>query len=129
MAREVSVIGLDIAKSVFQIHGADRQGRAVLRKRLRRGQMGEFFSQLKPCVIGIEATQGAHYWARVLSAYGHNVRLISPHFVKPFLKSQKNDANDAEAICEAISRPSMRFVPRSLSNSRIPRRCIVFSVG
>jgi transposase len=111
MAREVSVIGLDIAKSVLQIHGVDREGRAVLRKRLRRGQMGEFFSQLKPCVIGIEATQGAHYWTRVLSAYGHTVRLISPHFVKPFLKSRKNDANDAGAICEATGRPSMRFVP------------------
>jgi transposase len=111
MAREVSVIGLDIAKSVFQIHGADRQGRAVLHKRLRRGQMPGYFTQLKPCVVGIEATQGAHYWARVLTAHGHTVRLISPHFVKPFLKSQKNDANDAESICEAVSRPSMRFVP------------------
>jgi transposase len=104
------VIGLDIAKSVFQIHGADRQGRAV-HKRLRRGQMEGYFAQLKPCVVGIEATQGAHYWTRVLTARGHSVRLISPHFVKPFLKSQKNDANDAEAICEAVSRPSMRFVP------------------
>ena len=111
MAREVSVIGLDIAKSVFQIHGADRQGRAVLHKRLRRGQMQGYFSQLRPCVVGTEAMQGAHYWARVLTAHGHTVRLISPHFVKPFLRSQKNDANDAEAICEAVSRPSMRFVP------------------
>ena len=104
MAREVSVIGLDIAKSVFQIHGADRRGRAVLHKRLRRAQMQGYFAQRTPCVIGIEATQGAHYWARVLTARGHCVRLISPHFVKPFLNSQKNDANDAEAICEAVSR-------------------------
>ena len=88
MATEVSVLGLDIAKSVFQIHGADRQGRAVLH-RLRHGQMQGYFSQLKPCVVGIEATRGAHYWARVLTAHGHTVRLISPHFVKPFLKSQK----------------------------------------
>jgi transposase len=119
MATEVSVIGLDVAKSVFQIHGADRHGRAVLHKRLRRGQMQGYFAQLKPCVVGIEATQGAHYWARVLTAHGHSVRLISPHFVKPFLKSQKNDANDAEVICEAVSRPSIA-IPSALTRSAAP---------
>ena len=105
------VVGLDIAKNVFQVHGVDRRGETVLRKRLRRSQVGDFFWQQIPCLIGIEATQGAHYWARVLRTFGHEVRLVAPQFVKPYLKSQKNDANDAEAICEAVSRPSMRFVP------------------
>jgi transposase len=82
-----------------------------LRKRLRRCQVAEFFRHQTPCLIGIEATQGAHYWARALRALGHEVRLLAPQFVKPNLKSQKNDANDAEAICEALSRPNMRFVP------------------
>jgi transposase len=112
MAIEVSVVGLDIAKNVFQVHGADRHGQAVLRKRLRRSQVSTFFEQLAPCLVGMEATRSAHYWARVLTAYGHDVRLIAPEFVKPYLKSQKNDANDAEAIAEAVSRPSMRFVPK-----------------
>jgi len=112
MAIEVSVVGLDIAKNVFQVHGADRHGQAVLRKRLRRSQVSTFFEQLAPCLVGMEATRSAHYWARVLTAYGHDVRLIAPQFVKPYLKSQKNDANDAEAIAEAVSRPSMRFVPK-----------------
>ena len=105
------MVGLDIAKNVFQVHGVDRRGETVLRKRLRRSQVGDFFRQQIPCLIGIEATQGAHYWARVLRTFGHEVRLVAPQFVKPYLKSQKNDANDAEAICEAVSRPSMRFVP------------------
>jgi transposase len=109
MAIEVSVVGFDIAKNVFQVHGVDRRGAAVLRRRLRRAQVAEFFRQLRPCLVGMEATRGAHYWARVLRAFGHEVRLIAPQFVKPFLKSQKNDANDAEAICEAVNRPNMRF--------------------
>lgn len=112
MAMHVSVVGLDIAKSVFQVHGVDRHGQAVLRKRLRRSQVCTFFEQLAPCLVGMEATRSAHYWARVLTAHGHDVRLIAPQFVKPYLKSQKNDANDAEAIAEAVSRPSMRFVPK-----------------
>jgi transposase len=111
MAKRVSVIGLDIAKNVFQVHGVDGSGKTVLRKRLRRAQLAEFFHQLPECLIGIEATRSAHYWARRLTAMGHKVRLIAPQFVKPYLKSQKNDANDAEAICEAVSRPNMRFVP------------------
>jgi transposase len=107
-----SVVGLDTAKNVFQIHGVDSSGKVTLRKRLRRGQLTDFFANLPVCIIGLEATQGAHHWARVLGSFGHTVRLIAPQFVKPYLQSQKNDANDAAAICEAISRPQMRFVPR-----------------
>src|SRR6185437_2970786 len=107
---KIATVGLDIAKQVFQVHGADSEGRAVLRKRLRRDQVAEFFANLPPCLIGLEASCGSHYWSRVLSRFGHTVRLIAPQFVKPYVKSNKNDANDAEAICEAMSRPSMRFV-------------------
>lgn len=106
----VKVSGLDIAKHVFQVHGADGSGKAVLRKRLRRNQLTEFFGNIPQCVIGIEATRGAHYWARVLGTFGHEVRLIAPQFVKPYVKGQKNDSQDAAAICEAVSRPEMRFV-------------------
>lgn len=109
---QVSTVGLDIAKNIFQIHGVDASGRVVLRKRLRRGQMTDFFANLPACVIGIEATGGAHFGSRILRTFGHTVRLISPQFVKPYLKKvAKNDANDAAAICEAVSRPHMRFVP------------------
>ena len=107
-----SVVGLDTAKNVFQVHGVDRNGKVTLRKRLRRGQLTDFFANLPACVIGLEATQGAHYRARVLETFGHTVRLVAPQLVKPYLQSQKNDANDAAAICEAVSRPQMRFVPR-----------------
>ncbi|MGH9511119.1 MAG: IS110 family transposase [Terriglobales bacterium] len=104
-------VGLDIAKQIFQVHGVDRTGRVMLRKRLRRIEVATFFAGVEPCLIGLEASGGAHYWFRVLSRLGHTVHLIAPQFVKPYVKSQKNDANDAEAICEAVSRPSMRFVP------------------
>ncbi|NLS07095.1 IS110 family transposase [Rhizobium sp. P32RR-XVIII] len=104
-------IGLDLAKYVFEVHGVDIHGKVVLRKRLRRDAVSTFFANLPKCLIGMEASNGAHYWARTLKALGHEVRLISPQFVKPYVKSNKNDQNDAEAICEAISRPSMRFVP------------------
>jgi transposase len=107
----LSYIGLDTAKNVFQVRGIDERGHARLEKRLRRGQITDFFSNVPPCTIGLEATRGAHYWARVLSTFGHTVQLIAPQFVKPYLKSQKNDANDAAAICEAVSRPHMRFIP------------------
>jgi len=107
----VTTIGLDIAKQVFQVHGADAEGRAVLGRRLRRGQVAAFFANLTPCVVGLEACCGAHYWSRVISGFGHTVRLMAPQFVKPYVKSNKNDANDAEAICEAVTRPQMRFVP------------------
>lgn len=107
----IATIGLDIAKHVFQVHAADAKGRMVLKKTLRRSQVARFFGTLTPCLIGIEACGGAHFWARKLEALGHTVRLMAPQFVKPYVKSQKNDAADAEAICEAVTRPSMRFVP------------------
>ena len=104
-------IGLDLAKYVFEVHGVNAQDEVVLRKTLRRDAVPQFFADLQPCVIGMEACCGAHYWAMVFTDLGHEVRLISPQFVKPYVKSNKNDRNDAEAICEAIGRPSMRFVP------------------
>ena len=105
-----SVIGLDLAKNVFQIHGVESDGEVVVRKQLNRSQMRQFFANLEPCLIGMEACGGAHYWSRELSGFGHTVRMMAPVFVKPYLKSNKNDRNDAEAICEAVQRPSMRFV-------------------
>ena len=108
---EITTIGLDLAKSVFQVHGTDEDGRPVMRKKLRRGQMLGFFSGLSPCLVGMEACASAHYWARELQALGHEVRLIPPQYVKPFVKTNKNDASDAEAICEALIRPTMRFAP------------------
>jgi transposase len=107
----VTTIGLDIAKNVFQVHGVDKAGKAVLRKQLKRAQVLEFFANREPCLIGLEACAGAHYWARELGRQGHEAKLISPQFVKPYVKGNKNDANDAEAICEAVGRPNMRFVP------------------
>src|ERR1700721_1011014 len=108
---EVSTIGLDIAKSVFQIHGVDRDGEVAIRKRVSRAKLLEFFAGLPPCVIGIEACPTAHHWSRKLQTLGHTVRLMPPSYVKAYLKRSKNDANDAAAICEAVTRPSMRFVP------------------
>ena len=108
--KEVVAVGLDIAKQVFQAHGVDKAGRVVFRRKLRRAEVEGFFRALHPCTIGIEACGGAHYWARVLGAAGHTVRLMAPQFVKPYVKSNKNDANDAEAIAEAVTRPHMRFV-------------------
>lgn len=108
---QVVRIGLDLAKYVFEVHGVDNHGKVVVRKRLRRDAVAGFFANLPACLVGMEASNGAHYWARVLTALGHQVRLISPQFVTPYVKSNKNDQNDAEAICEAVGRPSMRFVP------------------
>ena len=108
---EVSTIGLDIAKSVFQVHGVDADGAIVIRKRIGRAKLLEFFAALPPCVVGIEACPSAHHWSRKLRALGHTVRLMPPSYVKAYLKRSKNDANDAAAICEAVTRPSMRFVP------------------
>lgn len=107
----VTTIGLDLAKSVFQVHGVDESGATVLVKRLHRKQMLPFFSKLPPCLIGVEACGTAHYWARTLATMGHEVRLIPPSYVKPYVKRGKSDALDAEAICEAVQRPTMRFVP------------------
>ena len=108
---EVITIGLDIAKSVFQVHGIDEVGAVVIRKRVGRAKMLEFFADLPWCLVGIEACPSAHHWGRELQGLGHTVRLIPPSYVKAYLKRGKNDANDAAAICEAVTRPSMRFVP------------------
>ena len=108
---KLTTIGIDLAKSVFQVHGADDKGRAVLRKQLKRAQMLPFFVKLAPCMIGLEACGSAHHWARKLEALGHTVRLIPPQYVKPFVKRNKNDAADAAAICEAVTRPDMPTVP------------------
>jgi transposase len=107
---DVTTIGLDIAKSVFQVHGIDADGAAVLRQRLTRGRMLKFFAKLPPCLIGIEACASSHYWARELIGLGHEVKLMPAQYVKPYVKRGKNDAADAEAICEAVTRPTMRFV-------------------
>src|ERR1700749_820311 len=109
--QSISTIGLDIAKAVFQVQGVDAAGQVVIRRQLRRQQVVAFFQKLPPCLIGIEACASSHYWARELQAVGHTVRLIPPAYVKPYLKRGKNDAADAEAICEAVTRPNMRFVP------------------
>lgn len=105
------IIGLDLAKSVFQVHAVDAEGKVVITRKVRRSQMLEFFTRLEPCLVGMEACPSAHHWARELSALGHEVRLMVASYVKPYVKRQKNDMVDAEAICEAVTRPTMRFVP------------------
>ena len=107
----ITTLGIDLAKSVFQLHGVDADGTIVLQKKLRRGVVLDFLSKLEPCLIGMEACATSHFWAREIAALGHEVRLIPPAYVKPYVKRQKNDAADAEAICEAVTRPNMRFVP------------------
>jgi transposase len=107
----IVTIGLDIAKSVFQAHGVDAAGAVVLRRRVSRARLLEFFEGRLPCLVGLEACASAHHWARELGRLGHTVRLIPPNYVKAYVKRQKNDRADAEAICEAVTRPSMRFVP------------------
>ena len=107
---EVITIGIDLAKSVFQVHGVDAAGETVIRKQLRRRQVLPFFKKLTPCLVGIEACATAHHWAREIGALGHEVRLMPPRYVKPYVKRNKNDAADAQAICEAVTRPTMRFV-------------------
>ena len=109
--KTITTIGLDIAKSVFQVHGIDAAGKVVIRKQLKRARVLPFFMKLPSCLVGIEACASSHYWARELTALGHEVKLMPPTYVKPYVKRQKNDAADAEAICEAVQRPNMRFVP------------------
>src|SRR5688500_10801482 len=110
-AMKITTVGIDLAKNLFQVHAVDGRDRAVLRKQLRRDQMARFFANLPPCLIGMEACASAHHWARTLQKFGHTVRLMAPQFVKPYVKTNKNDVADAEAICEAVGRPNMRFVP------------------
>ena len=108
---EITTVGVDLAKNVFQVHGMNAHGKTVLRKRLSRGEFLTFFVNLPPCLVAMEACGSSNYWARQLLGVGHDARLISPQFVKPYVKTNKNDFNDAEAICEAATRPEMRFVP------------------
>jgi transposase len=106
----VTTIGLEIAKSVFQVHGIDAEGKVIIRRQLKRRHLLAFFEKLQPCLVGIEACATSHHWSRELKALGHTVRLMPPAYVKPYVKRQKNDATDAEAICEAVTRANMRFV-------------------
>jgi transposase len=108
---QITTLGIDVAKHVFPLHGVDKHGHVVLTKRLSRTKVLPFIAQLPPCLIGMEASGGAHYWAREFSKLGHTVKLMSPQFVRPYVQRQKNDANDAAGICEAVGRPQMRFVP------------------
>jgi transposase len=108
---KITTAGIDLAKNLQQVYGVDERGNAVLKKQLKRGQVVSFFVNLPPCLIGMEACGSAHHWARKLQKLGHTVKLMAPQFVKPYVKTNKNDAADAEAICEAVSRPNMRFVP------------------
>ena len=108
---KVTTVGIDLAKNVMQVHGVDERGKTVLRKQLRRNQVAAFFANLPACLVGMEACGSAHHWARKLESCGHTVKLMAPQFVKPYVKTNKNDTADAEAICEAVGRPNMRFVP------------------
>ena len=111
MEKRFTTVGLDLAKSVFQVHAIDGEGEVVVRRKLSRSRVLAFFGSLEPCLIGMETCATAHHWAREISAFGHEVKLMPPQYVKPYVKSQKNDMADAEAICEAVTRPTMRFVP------------------
>lgn len=116
----ITTIGIDVAKDVLQIHGVNQHGKAVVRKQLKRAQVTLYFASLPACLIGMEACGSAHFWARKLTALGHTVKLMAPQFVKPYVKTNKNDASDAEAICEAVSRPNMRFVsPKSVEQQAL----------
>jgi transposase len=114
----VTTIGLDIAKSVFQVHGVDAEGNVIFRRQLKRRYVLAFFEKLPPGLVGIEACASAHHWPRQLQAFGHTVRLMLPAYVKPCVKRHKNDATDAEAICEAVTRPNMRFVATKTPSNR-----------
>jgi transposase len=107
----ITTIGLDLAKKVFQVHGVDAEGKVVVARKLRRKEVLEFFAKLPPCLVGMEACGSAHYWAREISRFGHTVKLMPPKYVKAYVKRGKTDAGDAAAICEAVARPSMSFVP------------------
>ena len=108
---EVSIICIDLAKNIMHIHGVDNNGKAVLKKKLQRDKLLEFMANQPGCLVGMEACGGSNHWAREITKLGHDVKLMAPQFVKPYVKTNKNDRNDAEAICEAVSRPNMRFLP------------------
>ena len=108
---QITTVGIDLAKNVFSLHGVDAAGKTVLRRTVRRDRLVETVASLSPCLIGMEACSGAHEWGRRFEQHGHTVRLMAPKFVAPYRKSDKNDGNDAEAVCEAVTRPNMRFVP------------------
>ena len=114
----ITTIGLDIAKSVFQVHGVDVQGKVLIRRKLKRQYVLAFFQKLSPCLVGIEACATSHHWSRELKRLGHTVRLMPPAYVKPYVKRQKNDATDVEAICEVVTRANMRFVETKTPSSR-----------
>jgi len=116
---DITTVGIDIAKRIFQIHGVNKNGKTVLKKKLMRDQVLIFMSNLPKCLVGIEACGGANYWAREISKLGHEVKLMAPQFVKPYVKTNKNDQADSESICEAVSRPNMRFVPVKSVEHRI----------
>jgi transposase len=130
--QEISTIGLDLAKSVFQVHGVDAHGKVVVRRALRRAEVLSFFSELPPCLVGLEACATAHHWGRELIKLGHTVKLMPPAYVKPYVKRGKTDAADAEAIAEAVTRPTMRFVAVKTRNQQailmLPR-CATFWSG
>ena len=119
----VTTIGLDIAKSAFQVHGVDGAAQVIIRGQLKRRYVLTFFQKLAPCLVGIKACASSHHWSRELKALGHTVRLMPPAYVKPYVKRQKNDATDAEAICEAVTRANMRFVPTKTPSSRAAWCC------
>ena len=115
--KNIKVLGIDLAKNIFQLHGTDQRGKCVLSKRLTRAKLMEFMLNLPPCLIGIEACMGAHHWARIFERMGHAVKIMAPQFVKPYIRSNKNDRNDARGIAEAVIRPDMKFVAiKKLSN-------------
>lgn len=116
--KELNVVGIDLAKSVFHVHGTDSTGKVCVRRKLNRSSVLKFFTTLKPCLVGMEACGGSHYWARELIKLGHEVRLIPPQYVKPYVKTNKSDAIDAEAICEAVTRPTMRYVDIKSENQQ-----------
>jgi len=120
---QISTIGLDLAKNVFQVHGADAEGAPIFNRKLRRGELLAFFAKLSPCLVGLEACGSAHYWAREIAALGHEVRLIPPAYVKPYVKRGKTDAADAEAISEAVTRKTMRFVPIKSAGQQAAGMC------
>lgn len=122
--KHVTTIGLDLAKQVFQIHGADAEGSPIINRKLRRAEVLRFFEKQPPCLVGLEACGGSHYWAREIAARGHDVRLIPPAYVKPFVKRGKTDAADAEAISEAVIRKTMRFVPIKSAEQQAAAMCL-----